>query len=436
MSLVNTFYTALRGVTANKLRAALTTLGVIIGVASVIAMLALGNGARAAVGASFRFLGANQIQISARQALEDGDFVPVGRILSYEEGLVMPEEVELVNRVEMSVRGFGKVRQGRAVLDMNVVGATADALLSLASQGQLQPGNWPEGQPLQAASFVGRGRFFTPSEVVAGADVCVLGHDTALDLFQGDDPLGRTVWVNRQRCLVIGVLAELETIDPQQRQRSRPNEAFYMPISTAIRMLYEEAPSVTMTAYVTDERRMGAAKAQVAAYLRERHSIEKSAEGDNGGDGEYADDFSMTTRQDILGAQQEAARTFALLLAAMATVSLVVGGIGIMNVMLVSVTERTREIGVRLAVGARQRDIVRQFLLEAVLLSAAGGTLGVAAGILSIPLAATLNQGRALLAPNSIPLALAVALLTGVVFGLYPAVRASRLDPIEALRYE
>jgi putative ABC transport system permease protein len=214
------------------------------------------------------------------------------------------------------------------------------------------------------------------------------------------------------------------------RNRSRPNESFYLPISTAIRNLFDEEPSVELTARVTDESRMAEARQQVMAFLRERHGVEK------GEDRAYADDFEVTTRQDILGAQQEAARTFAFLLAAMATVSLVVGGIGIMNVMLVSVTERTREIGVRMAVGAQPRDIVRQFLLEAVLISAGGGALGTAVGVLSIPLAASLNRGVALLDPNSIPLAFGVALLTGILFGLYPALRASRLDPIEALRYE
>jgi putative ABC transport system permease protein len=430
MSLFDTLRTALRGLTANKLRAALTTLGIIIGVASVIAMLALGNGARAAVEASFRFLGSDQIQISARQRMDDGEMVPVGEILSYEDGLLMPAAVELVNRVEMSITGSGKVRHGRAVLDMAIQGVTGDALLSLLSNGKIQPVDSPAGEPLRSASYIGQGRFFTPAEVLASADVCVLGYETALDLFQGDDPLGQTVWVDRQRCLVIGVLAELETVDPQDRQRSKPNQALYMPISTAIRMLYEDEPSVSIVAHVTDEGRMDEAKVQVATYLRERHAIARNVEGATD------DDFAMTTRQDVLGAQQASARTFALLLTAMAAVSLVVGGIGIMNVMLVSVTERTREIGVRLAVGARRRDVVAQFLCESVLLSAGGGALGVAVGVLSIPTVATLNQGNALLAPDSIPLAFNVALLTGVLFGLYPALRASRLDPIEALRYE
>ena len=155
-----------------------------------------------------------------------------------------------------------------------------------------------------------------------------------------------------------------------------------MPISTVIEQLYDEEPSISITAHISDESKMDEAKAQISTYLRERHEIDK------GLDEKYADDFDLMTRNDILGAQQESARSFSLLLAAMAVVSLLVGGIGIMNVMLVSVTERTREIGIRMAMGARSSDIVAQFLLEAVLISVGGGLLGVALGILTIPAAA------------------------------------------------
>ncbi len=430
MSLGELIRTSLRGVSANKLRAALTMLGIIIGVASVIAMLALGNGARAAVESRFRFLGANQVQISTQMAFDNDELVTAGKELTYEDGLLMPSEVELVSRVDMAVNAPAKARYGRATLDITISGVTGQALETIVSAGEVQPVNRQDGEVLTLESYLADGRFFTDIEVLENGPVCVLGSQTATDLFGGDNPIGQTIWVNRSRCEVIGVLSELEYLDESQRYRSNPNLNLFMPISTVIEMFYEEEPSVMMTAFVKDESRMEEAKDQIRAYLRQRHEIVPDANG------EYVDDFNLTTRKDILGAQQEAANTFSLLLAAMAIVSLIVGGIGIMNVMLVSVTERTREIGVRLAVGARSRDIVLQFLLEAILISIGGGVLGVAMGILSIPLAASLNSGLALLEPGSIPLALIVSVVVGILFGIYPALRAARLDTIEALRYE
>ncbi|HER20312.1 MAG TPA: hypothetical protein ENO14_04605, partial [Chromatiales bacterium] len=285
MSLANTFLTALNGVTGNKLRAALTTLGVIIGVASVIATLALGQGARAAVEASFRFLGSDQIQIGARQALEDGVFVPYGQPLTYEDGLQLPAGVELVDRIEMSVSGEGKVRRGRVALDMTVTGTTADALVSAIASGDVQPAGWPAGEALTEQAFIADGRIFAPAEVAADADVCVVGSQTANDLFEGDDPVGETIWVNRRPCLVIGVLAELEATDPQLRNTTMLNDGVYLPIGTAIHTLYDSEPSVEIVAHVTDEGRMAEAKRQVAAYLRERHGVEKDEAGD------WQDDF-------------------------------------------------------------------------------------------------------------------------------------------------
>jgi len=430
MSLGDLLRTSLRGVSANKLRAVLTMLGIIIGVASVIAMLALGNGARAAVESRFRFLGANQVQISTQMAFDDDELVTAGKELTYEDGLLMPEEVELVDRIDMSISADAKARFGRATLGIRISGVTASAVETIISAGEVQPVNRPDGEVLTLDDYLADGRFFTFNEVLEQGPVCVLGSQTATDLFGGDNPIGQTIWVNRNRCEVIGVLSELEFIDESRRYQGNPNENLFMPISTVIQMFYEEEPSVMITAFVSDESRMDEAKDQIKSYLRARHDIQPDANG------EYEDDFNLTTRKDILGAQQEAANTFSLLLAAMAIVSLIVGGIGIMNVMLVSVTERTREVGVRLAVGARSRDIILQFLLEAMLISIGGGVLGVAVGILSIPLAASLNSGIALLEPGSIPLALIVSIVVGILFGIYPALRAARLDPIEALRYE
>jgi ABC-type antimicrobial peptide transport system permease subunit len=430
MSLIDLLRTALRSVSANKLRAALTMLGVVIGVASVIAMLALGNGARAAVDATFASLGANQIQIGQRFSMQEGEFRPEGKKLTFSEGLEMASDISLVERVEMSVSKTVKARFGKNTVEINTIGTTADAIEGIISSGDIQPVGWTSDRPFSAEDLISDGRFFSSDEVYAGAPVCVLGYQTALDLFSGDNPIGETIWIDRTRCEVIGVVTELESTDVQQRYRSDPNEGLLMPISTVIQTLYDEEPSIYMVVHVKDADRIDEAKEQITKYLREHHQIEQDA------DGNYQDDFDMTTRNDILGQQQEAARTFSLLLAAMAVVSLVVGGIGIMNVMMVSVTERTREIGVRLAVGAKQKDIVRQFLLESILISASGGLVGIVLGILAIPLAAALNQGVALLYPGSIPLAFGVAVLIGIVFGLYPAIRAARLDPIEALRYE
>ena len=430
MSLIDLLRTALRNVSANKLRAVLTMLGVVIGVASVIAMLALGNGARAAVDATFQSLGANQIQIGQRFAMEDGELQATGKTLTFADGLDMLSTIPLVERVEMSVSKTVKARFGKNTVEINTIGTTADAIVGIASSGDVQPVGWTGEASFSAEDLLSDGRFFSSDEVYAGAPVCVLGYQTALDLFSGDNPIGETIWVDRTRCEVIGVIAELESTDVQQRYRSDPNEGMLMPISTVIQTLYDEEPSVYMVVHVTEASRIDEAKQQITTYLRERHQVEQDAEGN------FQDDFDMLTRNDILGQQQEAARTFSILLAAMAVVSLVVGGIGIMNVMLVSVTERTREIGVRLAVGAKQRDIVSQFLLESILISASGGLAGIVLGILAIPLAAALNQGVALLYPGSIPLAFGVAVFIGIVFGLYPAIRAARLDPIEALRYE
>jgi putative ABC transport system permease protein len=430
MSLIDLLRSAFRSVAANKMRAVLTMLGVVIGVASVIAMLALGNGARAAVDSTFQFLGANQIQIGQRSSMQEGAFKPMGQKLTYLDGLNMPDSVPLVERVEMSAGKSIKARFSRNIVEISASGVTADALENISTNQNVQPANWPEGKPFSAQDFLSDGRFFSTEEVLTGAPVCVLGHQTALDLFAGDNPIGETVWVERTRCLVIGVLTELQSTDVQDLYKSDPNQALMLPISTVIQTLYDEEPSVYMIVHVRDAKLIDEAKQQITEYLRQRHGIQQDETG------AYQDDFDMTTQKDILGQQQEAARTFSILLAAMAAISLVVGGIGIMNVMLVSVTERTREIGVRLAVGAKQRDIVFQFLIEAMLISLSGGLIGIVVGILIIPLAASLNNGVALLLPGSIPLAFGVALLTGILFGLYPALRAARLDPIEALRYE
>jgi putative ABC transport system permease protein len=431
MNLCNLLRTAWLGISANRLRSALTCLGIIIGVASVIATLALGNGTRAAVEANFRFLGSDQVQIETKQKREDGEWVPTGKTLSYEDGLLMPEELKLVDSVEMTVSSSAKIRFGRnAQSSVPVQGTMSNRLKNIAAEKEYQPRGWSEADPPESENFLAYGRFYNPTEVYAGAEVCVLGWDTFETLFEGADPLGETVRINRTGCEVVGVLRELESTEPEDRNFALPNTMIYMPVSLVAQDLLEEEPSVTIVAHVVDENQMEKAKAEITSYLRLRHEITQNFEG------HFDDDFQMRFKEELVAAQREAARTFSLLLAALACISLIVGGIGIMNVMLVNVTERMPEIGIRRAVGARRIDVVRQFLMEALILSFISGVVGIMLGILFIPSTASFHQGIALLEPRSIPLSFGVALLTGIVFGLYPAIYASRLDPIVALRYE
>src|SRR5512143_1189764 len=192
VSPLNTLRTALRGIGSNLLRTALTTLGIIIGVASVIATLALGNGARAAVEANFRFLGSDQIQIDSDLQLKNGKMQVVGKTLTYEDGLSLPDAAALVDRAEMSVRGSAKLRHGRETKDLGFQGTDAGALLAVIAAGQVQPLGWPADKPLTPDALIGEGRFFTNAEVVDADPVCVIGQQTAEDLFEGDNPIGET----------------------------------------------------------------------------------------------------------------------------------------------------------------------------------------------------------------------------------------------------
>lgn len=295
MTFVNVLKTAYRGVISNKLRGALTTLGIMIGVASVIVMLALGNGARAAVDQNFRSLGSDEIQIFEAQTMKNNQFVPVGKILSYEDGLNMVQQVPLIDHVDMTVYGTGKVRYGRNSFDASFTSTTASALQTLTNDGTLQPVNWSGKTALTPASFIGEGRFFTSAEVIENAEVCVIGYQTALDLFEGEDPINQTVWANRRPCTVIGVFADLETTDPSQRYQSNPNYSFYLPISTAVQNLFDKEPDINITAHVKDQSQMDAAKEAITNYLRQRHGISPDVSG------KYTDDFDMNTRSDLLG---------------------------------------------------------------------------------------------------------------------------------------
>jgi ABC-type antimicrobial peptide transport system permease subunit len=275
----------------------------------------------------------------------------------------------------------------------------------------------------QNPGYVARGEFIIEYDVEDKTRVAVIGTTIAQQLFPDEDPIGQELRINSLRFEVIGLIKELDRPDP----RVDPNNQVILPIATAVSDLFGKDRSVSVRVRVRDENQIAAATEAIKNYFRQAHNTPEDTQ----------EDVQVTSMSQITQAQSESAQTFALLLIGMAIVSLIVGGIGIMNVMTVSVTERTREIGVRLAIGARQWDIVQQFLIEAVALSLSGGLLGVAVGILVIPLLTYYRSDlAAVLTWQSILQAFGVALIVGVVFGIYPAIRASRLDPIEALRYE
>jgi ABC-type antimicrobial peptide transport system permease subunit len=397
--------TALESLAHNKLRSLLTTLGVIIGVASVIVMVALGTGAQEAVQSRFRGLGSNEMMISQRRQF--GSFNPgaTSKPITYEQAVGLKDLPSIV-AVQASLSSRGSVVRGRESLDdTTILGVAADWITT------------------QNPGYVARGEFFNANDVEDKTRVAVIGQTVAQQLFPDEDPIGQEVRINRLRFEVIGLVKELDISDP----RVDPNNQVILPIATAVSDLFGKDRSVSVRGRVRDEKEIAAATEAIKKYFREAHNTPEDQQ----------EDVEIFSLSQVTQAQSESAQTFALLLVGMAIVSLAVGGIGIMNVMLVSVTERTREIGVRLAVGARRWDIVQQFLIEAVVLSLSGGLLGVAVGILVIPLLTRYRSDlAAALTWQSIPEAFGVALIVGIIFGIYPAIRASRLDPIEALRYE
>ena len=405
MHLVDSLQTALESLAHNKLRSFLTALGIIIGVASVIVMVALGTGAQQAVQSRFRGLGSNEMTVTQSRQFGGTNQGATSKPITYEEALGL-KDLQYITSVQASLGGTGSVVRGSVSLDdTSVQGVAADWITT------------------QNPGYVARGDFISEYDVEDKNRVAVIGTTVAQQLFPDEDPIGQELRINQLRFEVIGLITDLDRPDP----RVDPNNIVILPIATAVSDLFGADRSVSVRVRVQDEGKIAAATDAIKTYFRRAHDTPDTSTGD-------VDVFSLNQ---ITQAQSESAQTFSLLVIGMAVVSLIVGGIGIMNVMMVSVTERTREIGVRLAVGARQWDIVQQFLIEAVALSLSGGLLGIAVGILTIPLLTRYRSDlAAVLTWESIVGAFGVALVVGIVFGLYPAIRASRLDPMEALRYE
>ena len=389
----------------NRMRAALTVLGIVIGVAAVIATLAIGQGARAAVQAQIRTMGANTISVIPGTVTSGGARGGMGGIttMTSEDADAIARECPSVTAVAPGVRSFAQVVYGNQNWSTSVQGTTPDFLIIR---------QWP----------VERGVGLTDSDVRGGAKVCVLGANVALELFGESDPVGQMVRIKDIPFRVAGVLS----VKGGSGWGGDNDDTVLVPITTAQRKLSNITHVHWISVAAMSEKQVDMAVEQISELLRQRHRIRP---GEN-------DDFFIRTQAEAASTAEETSKVMTLLLASIAAVSLLVGGIGIMNIMLVSVTERTREIGVRRAVGASRLDIMMQFLVESAFLSLAGGALGVLVGVLCARLISQFARWPTMIQAEAVFLAFGFSTLVGLFFGFYPARRAATLDPIEALRYE
>jgi len=397
---------ALKAVTAHKLRALLAIVGIVVGVAAVIVMLAVGEGAKREVLGKIQGLGTNILIVSAGQLKNvAGRPQLVGNVttLDLRDTRAISEECPAVARVAPIQSRKLAVKFGTGTTNTSVVGTSAD---------------FPAVREFRTIV----GRFFDADEVQGAQRVAVVGQTVLTNLGVARNLMGETLRINNVPFEVIGVL------EPKGVNYAGIDEddQVLIPISTALRRLFNLTFLSSLYIQAKDERAMGTAARQVAQLLRERHRIKAG----------QPEDFTLQTQTEILDAARETSQTFSLLLASIAGVSLFVGGIGILAMMVISVRERTREIGVRRAVGARRRDILLQFILEATTLSLAGGVVGSLVGIAGGVLFARATGWPTAISPVAILIAFGVSAAIGIFFGAYPARRAARLDPIVALRAE
>ncbi|TKJ29044.1 MAG: hypothetical protein CEE40_09730 [Chloroflexi bacterium B3_Chlor] len=408
MNLWQTIQVAWEGIAINKVRSFLTMLGIIIGVAAVIIMMGVSAGTEATIADQIAGLGSNLIMVS--RGFGGGEHGGRGfetEGLNYEDALAIGEHVSGINGVVAEqIASSQIVRVDSATIETDVIGAMPD---------------FPEVRGVELAD----GRFFSQQDLDRKAKVAVLGYSTAQELFGDADPIGQSITAGSVRLTVVGVMDEKGLVG-----QTDYDQRVYVPLTVAFdRFSFSRRfGDRVMTIYVQAESQdtIESAITQIDALLRRRHDLTAMDEAD----------FTIYTQEDIIETQEATTAAFRSLLAWVAGVSLLVGGIGIMNIMLVSVTERTREIGIRQAVGAAPSDIRLQFLVEALVLSLVGGLIGVAVGVGGSWLFGQTSDMRTVVVLNSILLAFGSAAGVGIFFGFYPANRASQLDPIEALRHE
>jgi putative ABC transport system permease protein len=405
MDFMNTFRLALRALARNKMRSALTMLGIIIGVAAVIAVVSIGQGAQYMVQQGIQAMGTNVVFIAAGSGRPGGIRVGVGGVktLTIDDMNAILREIPLIKEAAPSVNSRKQIVYGNQNWSTVINGTTPN---------YFEIRNWS----------IQSGSVFSDDEVDLAANVCVIGTTVAKNLFLDEDPVGKTLRIGNLPFRVDGVLESKGQNVIGQDQ----DDAVYAPYTTVQRKIsgitwlqYVNASAVSPVASV-------AAVAPITSLLRERHRIRT---GDD-------DDFFVRTQSEVADLMNQTQGVMTMLLGGIASVSLLVGGIGIMNIMLVSVTERTREIGVRMAVGATESDVQQQFLVEAVTLSMMGGAIGILLGLVGSGLISNFLQWPTLVSVRAIVTAALFSGAVGIFFGYYPARKAARLDPIEALRYE
>jgi len=394
----------LKAIARNKLRSALTMLGIVIGVACVITMVAVGAGASQSVQSTISSLGSNFIMIFPGASTQGGARVFTGQsALTVDDAAAIRAEAPAVAYVSPGVRTSGQLVAGDANWSSQVYGVDVD---------------WP----FIRAWNVDQGLFFTESEVRAGSKVAVLGKTVAENLFPDGGGIGEIVRIKNVPFRVIGVLER----KGGNMMGTDQDDQVIVPYTTAMKRLMGQSRINLIYVSAVSDDAVAEAQTQIDALLRQRHRI---------GPGQDAD-FMMRSQEEIASTAAQTSKTLSILLGSVAAISLLVGGIGIMNIMLVSVTERTREIGIRMAIGAKGRHVLTQFLLEAIMLSVVGGLIGILLGVGVSRLVSKFAGWPVYVGMGSVAMAFGFSALIGIFFGFYPARAASRLDPIEALRYE
>ena len=405
MRIAPTFHVAYRALRRNKMRSVLTALGIIIGVGAVIAMVGIGNGAKAQVEAQIASLGENVILIFSGSTTSSGIRTGWGGAgtLKIEDAEAIRREVPGVIGVSEEVVSTTQVAAGNQNWFTRIYGESAD---------YFDIRQWPlaDGAP------------FTAQDVRSANKVCVVGRTTATQIYGNENPIGQILRIKNVPFTITGVLTP-KGLSPQGVDQ---DDIVIMPYTSAMKRVIGGTTLRNINVQIADQSQIAAAQQQIISLLRQRHNIRPGRD----------DDFTVRTQQEIAETATATSRVMTVLLGAIAGVSLLVGGIGIMNIMLVSVTERTREIGVRMAVGAHGSDILTQFLIEAVTLSSVGGVIGIICGIGASKVLSTYAHWPTLISISSIAIAFLFSAAVGIFFGFYPARKAAALDPIEALRYE